>query len=82
MPLRRNSKEVNMTTKTNCAPFSDAFVLASFGLGQWMEEYRKCGCTFVAQSKAALPGYCEKHGNDRLRVFPKLKEAIPLGLAK
>lgn len=30
----------------------------------WMEEYKTCSCTFLAEKKSELPGYCEKHGND------------------
>lgn len=34
----------------------------------WLEEYRHCGCTFLARVRRELLGYCEKHGNDRRRV--------------
>ena len=28
----------------------------------WLEEYRGCGCTSEAATKAELLGYCAKHG--------------------
>ncbi len=34
----------------------------------WLEEYRACGCTFMARTKRELLGYCQKHGNDRRRI--------------
>ena len=49
-------------------------------LGRWMEEY-KCGCTNVLESKADAVGYCPKHG-DCLRHLYKLREWLPVGLAK
>lgn len=35
----------------------------------WMEEYEKCGCTFLMTKKRELLGYCREHGNNRRRVW-------------
>lgn len=32
----------------------------------WIEEYEACGCSCDAWRKKDLPGYCGKHGNNRL----------------
>jgi hypothetical protein len=48
--------------------------------GKWMEEYKKCGCSFVAKKKSELPGYCSRHGTDRRRAT-KLIEPIECGYA-
>ena len=36
--------------------------------GAFIEEYEKCGCSFAAREVVDLPGYCEKHGNDRKTI--------------
>ena len=39
----------------------------------WFEEY-KCGCCSSAvKTKKELLGYCEKHGSDRIRIYPQIK---------
>jgi hypothetical protein len=48
--------------------------------GRWMEEYKTCGCSFVAKLRRELPGYCSRHGTDRRRVT-KLPKAIEAGYA-
>lgn len=49
-------------------------------LGKWLEEYKHCGCSHVAATKAELMGYCSKHANDRRRIT-KLPKAMPVGYA-
>lgn len=34
----------------------------------WMEEYR-CGCTYEADRKSDLLGYCGIHGDDRNNLY-------------
>lgn len=33
----------------------------------WFEEYRTCGCSFIADKKDELPGYCPRHFHDKRR---------------
>lgn len=33
----------------------------------WFEEYKHCSCSFVADLRRELPGYCPRHGNDKRR---------------
>ncbi len=33
----------------------------------WFEEYRTCGCSFVADKLSELPGYCPRHFHDKRR---------------
>lgn len=41
---------------------------------KWFEDY-SCGCVSqVVERKKDLPGYCEKHGNDRRQAWPYRKE--------
>jgi hypothetical protein len=47
--------------------------------GKWLAEY-KCGCTDVAVRKSDLLEYCEKHGENRLRIY-KLVRKTETGLA-
>lgn len=49
-------------------------------VGVWLEEYKHCGCSFVAEKKSELLGYCPKHANDRRRVI-KLPKPVPCGYA-
>jgi hypothetical protein len=49
-------------------------------LGCWLEEYKSCGCSFVAKRKRDLLGYCERHGTDRKRVI-KLPHPMECGYA-
>lgn len=30
----------------------------------WLEEYKRCGCSFIADKKSDLPGYCPRHFDD------------------
>lgn len=47
----------------------------------WLEEY-KCGCTFMAHYKKDLPGYCEKHGEDRKQAtLVPVPKNTPMGHA-
>jgi len=38
----------------------------------WFEEYEVCSCSYMARTKAELPGYCERHGTNRRRKPIKL----------
>lgn len=40
----------------------------------WLEEYKTCSCTYIADKKRDLPGYCPKHGTDRKYII-KLPDA-------
>jgi hypothetical protein len=51
---------------------------ASVVKGQWMEEYKHCSCSFVAEKKEDLPGYCAKHGNSRNHLY-KLPRPVKVG---
>lgn len=33
----------------------------------WYEEYKTCSCTFIADKKEDLPGYCPRHFHDKRR---------------
>lgn len=33
----------------------------------WYEEYKHCACSFIAEKRAELPGYCPRHGNEKRR---------------
>ncbi len=33
----------------------------------WFEEYRTCSCSFVADLRRDLPGYCPRHGHNKRR---------------
>ena len=46
--------------------------------GKWLEEYG-CGCTNVQRYKYELPGYCPKHGDDKIQIY-KLPELVKIGL--
>jgi hypothetical protein len=42
----------------------------------WIEEYKHCSCTFIAEKEEELPGHCSKHGNPRKYKIkiPKVKK--------
>jgi hypothetical protein len=50
----------------------------------WLEEYERCGCSNVTNTKAEALGYCPRHGTDRRRIT-KLpndpSDPITLGLS-
>lgn len=29
----------------------------------WIEEYKHCSCTFIAEDEKDLPGHCPRHQN-------------------
>lgn len=33
----------------------------------WYEEYRTCCCTFIADKREDLPGYCPRHFHSKRR---------------
>ena len=39
----------------------------------WIEDYKKCGCSSGAKRKKDLLGYCKIHGNDRNCLYGPLK---------
>ncbi len=47
----------------------------------YLEEYKKCGCSFATRLKRDLPGYCPIHGTDRKRCtkLPDPKNTFGLG---
>jgi hypothetical protein len=50
----------------------------------WLEEYKTCSCSFLAVSRADLPGYCQKHGTEkrhRIKISKAAHENIELGYA-
>lgn len=42
----------------------------------WIEEYKNCSCTFIADKIADLPKYCPKHGSDKKHKIkiPNIKD--------
>lgn len=46
----------------------------------WMEEYASCACSFVGKTRAELPGYCGKHGNNRKHLYRvDMDESMEMG---
>jgi hypothetical protein len=43
---------------------------------RYFEEY-KCGCVSKWGPKRDLPGYCEKHGADRIHIYSNKGPALP-----
>lgn len=48
----------------------------------WFEEYKQCGCSYVAEFKRELVGYCGRHGTDRQSIPSRIPaNSCKLGLS-
>jgi len=46
----------------------------------YYEEYGRCSCTFIADKKDELPGYCPRHFTDKKRRVRLLDMGFERGL--